>query len=278
VSQLPFTAPINFTPAPDITEPHPAPALWIIMRDREVLVASPDSHALPATAPALEFSAVQFLGSLRDAPIMTAAVAHDTEAPSGWSWVALRSLYGVLEDDLFSLCGRAAQLLDWELCHAFCGRCGTRTQRDGKERCMRCNQCGLNVFPRIEPAVIVAVTRAPNQILLAHAGRLPAGMHSVLAGFVEPGESLEQCVEREVFEETGIRVGNVRYVASQPWPFPRGLMVGFIADYVSGSIVIDPHELQGAAWFALDDLPPVPSRLSIARYLIEYAKAQAMRV
>jgi NAD+ diphosphatase len=133
------------------------------------------------------------------------------------------------------------------------------------------------VFPRIEPAVIVAVTRAPNEILLAHAGRLPPGMHSVLAGFVEPGESLEQCVAREVFEETGIEVGNIRYVASQPWPFPRGLMVGFVADYVSGSIVIDPHELQGAAWFDWNNLPSLPSHLSIARFLIEHAKAQLVR-
>ncbi len=278
VSRLPFAAPINFTPASDITEPHPAPGLWIVVRDREVLIAGADEHSLPSTAPALDLRATQYLGKLGDCPIMTAAVARDTKAPSGWTWVSLRSLYGMLDEDQFSLCGRAAQLLDWELCHAFCGRCGTRTQRDGKERCMRCVQCGLNVFPRIDPAVIVAVTRPPNEILLAHAGRLPAGMHSVLAGFVEPGESLEQCVAREVFEETGILVGNIRYVSSQSWPFPRGLMVGFVADYLSGSIVVDPRELEGAAWFALDELPPVPSDLSIARYLIEYAKARAMRV
>ena len=276
MSQLPFVTPSNFTPASNILVPHPSPERWIILRDREVLLAASHSNTLPQRPPSLEFLAVQYLGQLGSAPIMTAAVKRDTQAPEGWTWVGLRSLYGALGDDQFSLCGIAAQLLDWQLCHAFCGRCGAPTELDGKEHCARCLRCELTAYPRIEPCVIVAVTRAPNEILLAHAGRLPPGVHSVLAGFVESGESLEQCVAREVFEETGIRIGNPRYVASQSWPFPRALMIGFTAEYVSGSIIIDPHELDGAAWFPFESLPALPSRVSIARYLIDYAQAQAM--
>ena len=134
---------------------------------------------------------------------------------------------------------------------------------------MRCTACGLSVFPRIEPAVIVAVTRSPNEILLAHAKRLPPGVHSVLAGFVEPGESLEQCLAREVLEETGLRIANPRYFASQPWPFPHSLMIAFVADYAGGEITPAPDEIEDAQWFALDALPKLPNRISIARRLID---------
>lgn len=272
VTQLPFLAPSGFVAAADLSQAHPSPFAWIILRDREVLMPASDPRRLPDCAPALEYPTVQHLGSFDGKPIMAAAVKASEPAPSGYEWVNLRSLYGVLEDGWYSLCGRAAQLLDWDRSHAFCGRCGTRTVLDGKEHSRKCTGCGTSAFPRLDPAVIVAVMRPPNQILLARASRLPPGVHSVLAGFVEPGESLEQCVAREVFEETAIRVGRVQYVCSQPWPFPRTLMVAFVAEYAAGSIQVDTQELLSAEWFGIDALPPLPSHLTIARHLIEHAR------
>lgn len=277
MTQLPFIAPAGFVAAADLSQVHPAPFAWIIVRDREVLMPASNPNHLPDSAPALEFETVQHLGSLDGKPVMAAAVKAGQPAPAGYEWVGLRALYGVLDDSWYSLCGRAAQLLDWDRLHTFCGRCGTRTVLDGKEHSRKCMGCGTSAFPRLDPAVIVAVTRPPNQILLARASRLPPGVHSVLAGFVEPGESLEQCVAREVFEETAIHVDRVHYVFSQPWPFPRALMVGFVAEYAAGSIQIDSQELLGAEWFALDALPPLPSHLTIARHLIEHVKSKVVR-
>jgi NAD+ diphosphatase len=274
MGQFAFAAPPDFTPSAAAEVPDVQCAEWIIVRDRELLLPDSEGCSLPRERPNLAYRAIQHLGQLDGVDIAAAAAPSNAEAPSGWSWVGLRSLFGVLDDSRLSLAGRAAQLLDWELCHAYCGRCGAPTLLDRKERCRRCERCGLSAFPRLEPAVIVAVTRAPNEILLARFSRLPQGVHSVLAGFVEPGETLEQCAEREVLEESGIRIKNLKYVASQPWPFPRSLMIGFTAEHATGTIDIDRRELESAAWFPLDRMPPLPSHISIARTLIEVVRAR----
>ncbi len=130
-------------------------------------------------------------------------------------------------------------------------------------------QCNLTNYPRVSPAIIVAIIR-DNQILLARNRRFKGGFFSVLAGFAEPGESLEECVAREVNEEVGIAVKNIRYFGSQPWPFPNSLMVGFIADYAGGRINVDKTEIIEAAWFSAQNLPPIPPKISIARQLIDW--------
>jgi len=229
--------------------------------------------SFPRQCPALDYTAVQNLGQWRNIAFKAAALPAGTTAPEGWHWVSLRSLYGVLDDGRLGIAGRAVQMLDWELNHAFCGRCGTKMNTDEREHCRRCPSCKFSVYPRIEPAAIVAVVRPPRQILLARFSRLPITMHTVLAGFAEPGESLEACAAREVFEEAGIRIRNIQYVGSQSWPFPRSLMVGFTAEYESGTLDIDHEELEAADWFSLDALPAVPSPLSIARALIDHARA-----
>ncbi len=248
---------------------------WIIARDRSLLMPK-EAHTFPSECPPGVTSVVQMVGRWNETWIRAAAAPKDAPAPDGWQWVTLRSLCGVLDDGRLGLAGRALQMLDWELNNAFCGRCGAGMATDASESCRRCTQCGFSAYPRIEPAAIVAVVRSPREILLARTSRLPEGVHSILAGFVEPGESLEQCAAREVFEETGIRIRNVRYVGSQSWPFPRSLMVGFIAEYESGEIRIDPTELVSAAWFSLDELPPVPGPISIARALIDLARETAL--
>lgn len=183
--------------------------------------------------------------------------------------VPLRGLYGRVDDTRWTLAGRAVQLVDWDRNHRHCGRCGTLTEPAPGERARRCPACELLAFPRLAPAVIALVERDDGAALLARGRNFPVPMYSCLAGFVEPGETLEEAVAREVLEEVGVDVTDVRYVSSQPWPFPHSLMIGFEAVWESGEIVIDETEIVDAAWFTPEDLPMIPPAMSIARTLID---------
>ena len=182
---------------------------------------------------------------------------------------SLRKLHYVLSDDLFAIAARAVQIMAWHSTHQFCGRCATPTIQLPTERAKRCPNCELRQYPRLSPAVIMLIYKE-EQLLLARAPRFRNGMYSVLAGFVEPGESLEETVARETREEVGIEIKNIRYFGSQPWPFPNSLMLGFTAEYAGGEIVPEPGEIEDAAWFDKTSLPPVPGELSIARKLIDW--------
>lgn len=182
----------------------------------------------------------------------------------------LRAIFAQAGPEAFALAGRATQLLDWQATHRFCGRCGTPTERLPDEAAMRCPACGLLAYPRIAPAVMVLV-RDGERLLLARSPHFKPGVYSALAGFVEPGETLEQCAAREVREEVGLEIANLRYFASQPWPFPHSLMVAFFADYAGGDIVPDPSEIEAAGWFTADALPLLPDPVSISRRLIDAA-------
>lgn len=213
-----------------------------------------------------------FLGVLDGAAVWAVDVPTG-EDPADGAAVDLYRYFGVAGDLRWSVAGRAVQIVEWARTHRFCGRCATPTVEVLGERAMRCPACGLMAFPRVAPAMITLVTRGEpgpdQQALLARGAQWPTAMYSCLAGFVEPGETLEDAVRREVREEVGIVVGDVRYVASQPWPFPHSLMVGFRADYESGDITPDPSEIADAAWFGRDDLPNLPGSISIARKLID---------
>jgi NAD+ diphosphatase len=191
------------------------------------------------------------------------------------SWEGLRTLFTVLDDAHFALAGRALQLIDWDRTHQFCGRCGTRTEPHAQERVRVCPACKLSAYPRVAPAVM-ALVRRENQILLGRSPHFPPGMYSALAGFVEPGESLEQCIAREVLEEVGVRISNPRYFASQSWPFPHSLMIAFVCEWVSGEIKPQEAEIEDAKWFEVLQLPKLPSKISIARKLID-AVVEEMR-
>jgi NAD+ diphosphatase len=191
------------------------------------------------------------------------------------SWEGLRTLFTVLDDAHFALAGRALQLIDWDRTHQFCGRCGTRTEAHPQERVRVCPACKLSAYPRVAPAVMALVKRE-NQILLGRSPHFPPGMYSALAGFVEPGESLEQCIAREVLEEVGVRISNPRYFASQSWPFPHSLMIAFVCEWVSGEIKPQESEIEDAKWFEVLQLPKLPSKISIARKLID-AVVEEMR-
>ena len=212
-----------------------------------------------------------YLGRLAGADCWTAEVPADASpAPAGCGWEGLRTLFSVLEDAHFALAGRAVQLLDWDRHHRYCGRCGTPTEAKTEERARICPACKLTAYPRLAPAVMALVKRE-KEILLGRSPHFPPGMYSALAGFVEPGETLEQCLAREVAEEVGVTVSRIRYFASQPWPFPNSLMIAFICDWAGGEIRPQAGEIEAASWFNVLQLPKLPSKISIARRLIDAA-------
>ena len=184
--------------------------------------------------------------------------------------MTLRSLFSVAGAEAIYLAGRAIQLLDWQQNHRYCGRCGAPTTIKAGQFAMSCPACGLVAYPRISPAVMVLISRG-DELLLARSPRFRPGIFSALAGFVEAGETLEQCASREVLEEVGIAITNLRYFASQSWPFPHSLMVAFLADYAAGVITPDPSEIEDARWFPRSALPLLPEPPSIARRLIDAA-------
>jgi NAD+ diphosphatase len=221
----------------------------------------------------IEIDAPQhFLGMHGDEAVWAIDVPHGDD-PSYGSALDLYSYFGRSSEVEWAIAGRAVQITEWARTHRFCGRCGTPTESSASDRSMKCPACGLMAYPRLAPAMITLVTRGepgPDQLaLLARGVQFRAPMYSCLAGFVEPGESLEQAVVREVREEVGIEVGNVRYWGSQPWPFPHSLMIGFQAEWVAGEIEIDPTEILDAQWYRRDELPNIPPRISIARKLID---------
>ncbi len=250
------------------------PAWWFVFRGDRLLIKLKSKAAAIPCATDLASSNLkpirkQYLGTLDGRPCYSAELAADALAPEGMAFQELRGLFGLLKENLFWLAGRAIQIMNWDRTHQYCGRCGARTETKSNERAKVCPQCGLINFPRITPAIIVAVLKG-NQILLSRAHRFPPGLYSVIAGFVEPGETLEECVRREVKEEVGIEVQNICYFGSQPWPFPHSLMVAFTADYAAGKIAIDEAEIVDAGWFTVNNLPPIPDKVSISRRLIDW--------
>ncbi len=209
------------------------------------------------------------VGDFQGSPCYALDVPVLPEIP-GMEPIPLRPLFNLAGPEVFALAGRAVQLLDWQSQHRFCGRCGTGTRALGHEFAMECPDCGLLAYPRISPAVMVLI-RDGQRLLLARSPHFKPGVFSALAGFVEPGETLEQCAAREVMEEVGLEITNLRYFASQPWPFPNSLMVAFFADYAGGQITPDPTEIEAADWFAPENMPLLPDPVSISRRLIEAA-------
>lgn len=210
-----------------------------------------------------------YLGRLDSIPCIAADLLSQEFINNNLKLIGLRQLFGLVDDDIFWMAARAYHLVNWSKNTQFCGRCGEKAIIKDSEHSKYCPKCGLLIYPKISPAVIVAITK-DDKILLAQNIQSKTGFYSVLAGFVEPGENLEDCVRREIKEEVGIVLKNIKYFGSQPWPFPDSLMIGFTAEYVSGEIVLDETELLDAKWFFSDELPQVPGKLSISRSLIDW--------
>ena len=246
-----------FLPLVDPPGPTEDDALVVRVRNRDVAIDEGDAPEEGI-----------FLGTLDGRHCWAVPVDFDDDYEE-FTFVDLRRLWGTVDEELWTLAGRAVQLVDWVATHRFCGRCGTATELSPGERAMKCPECGLLAFPRLAPAIIVLIEREDGRALLARNVRFPPKMFSCLAGFVEPGEMLEDAVRREVREEVGVELSEVRYWGSQPWPFPHSLMLGFVATYGSGRVVCAPDEIAEAKWFSHRRLPIVPPGISIARRLID---------
>lgn len=256
-------------------------ALWFVFQGDRLVVRAVGQRAealYPSDVSGLNPIRTLYLGYLQPADgaqidCYAAEISNDSALPDGLLADGLRGIYPLVSETVFAVASRAVQLLAWDRTSLFCGQCGAPTAGEPHERAKRCPSCGLTVYPRLSPAIIIAVVRKSGgraELLLARNHRFPPGRYSVLAGYVEPGETLEECARREVCEEVGIAITNMRYFGSQPWPFPNSLMLAFTAEYAGGEIRLEETEIAEAGWFAADGLPGLPPRMSVARRLIDW--------
>jgi NAD+ diphosphatase len=265
---------MRFLPAVRPAEPPTALAWCFVFVEGQLLLREQALAPQPA-AWIEQFAQRHYLGRLDglDCWVLRLPQAEPVlaQALPDWQRLPLRAAMMALPEPLMGLAARAAQVLEWDRAHAFCGVCATPTEAVPHERARRCPACGHLVYPRLSPAMMCLIWRrhqGRGQLLLARSPHYAPGMYSALAGFVEAGESIEDCVHREVAEEVGVQVTNLRYYGSQSWPFPHSLMVAYTAEWVDGEIVPQPGEIEDARWFDLDALPGIPPRFSIAGHLI----------
>lgn len=249
-------------------------ALWFIFRGREILLRlNKNPGAIPRLLDPWELGLSgireQYLGTLDGTHCYSAELPEDAQAPEGMKFTDLRQAYSEMSEKCFALVNKAVQVMEWDRTNQFCSRCGTKTLQKPGERGKECPDCGELFYPRISPAVIVLI-RKGHEILLARSPNFPQCLYGLIAGFVEPGESAEAAVAREIREEVGIEVKNITYFGTQAWPFPNSLMIGFTAEYSSGEIQPDGIEIEDARWFPAGDLPVLPGKISIARKLIDH--------
>ena len=247
-------------------------SFWCIVSDGSIVVRQEAGKpALPVGSleqMKLEASRKIYLGRLDGRSCYAAEISPDASLPQGTVLKTLRELFRDQDEDLVGVLSNAVQVLHWDETNRFCGRCGSQTVNSETERAKVCPDCDFTAYPRISPAIIVAIRRE-KQFLLIRAHRHRAGVYSNVAGYVEVGESLEQCVRREILEEVGVEVKNLKYFGSQSWPFPHSLMVGFTAEYRSGDIRRGEDEIVDARWFSMDELPRIPESFTISRRLID---------
>lgn len=256
---------------------HDTTAHWLIFSGERVVANKQHGGWLKATWQDLPFvhhygDQIINIGEFGGLACYAIDVGLETLPLGELDTMSLRGIFLSNNEDLFSVAARAWQFILFKRTHRFCGQCGSSMEQVDWEMAMQCHTCKHRCYPRVSPCIIVAI-RNQDRILLAQGkSQKERKMFSVLAGFVESGESLEEAVHREVFEEVGIKIKNLEYFSSQPWPFPHSLMMGFIAEHYSGEINVDGHEILEAAWYELDEMPFVPPNMSIAGRLIEKTK------
>ena len=255
---------------------------WFIFRDNRLLVEENNGSITIPRFKSPEQKNIQlvrhhYLGQLGKINCYSGELDPKTSIPTGYTSLGLRQLFGLIGDDLMGVAGRAVHILYWDSTTQYCGRCGQKIFPKTEEKAKECPGCGLIIYPQLAPAVIILIERG-NELLLARSPHFQKGLYSVIAGFVEPGETLEQTVTREIREEVGIEVQNIRYFGSQHWPFPHSLMIAFTAEYLKGQIIVDQREIEDACWFTIDHLPLIPSKMSISRQLIDWFIEKQSRI
>ena len=248
----------------------PENAIVLLFKKRRIYLRSTEpvkflSGLEVSGLPGLEYMS---MGTLDDRPCFGALINDDLKVPENFCEMEFRDAIKLFDPGCFAAASRAAQLLAWKNSHKFCNNCGTATKQSPVETALVCIKCGAAHYPKICPAVIVSILHE-DKILLAHNRNFRPGLFSTIAGFVEAGESLEDCVRREVLEEVGVNVRDIKYFDSQSWPFPNSLMLGFTAEHESGEIRPDGTEITEADWFTADTLPEIPAPGSISRSLID---------
>lgn len=271
-----------YTPLYSPPDNRQEPALWFAFRGAKLLVcAANGSHALPfcmrLDEHGLEPQRTQYLGLYDGRHCYAAEVTEAQALPDGWQLMGLRDAFGLFDVGLAALSGRAYQIVDWDRNHQYCSRCGEPTVLRADERSRACPGCKRTTYPPVTPAVMVLVTDGARRVLLARRPIWAPGRFSAIAGFVEPGEMLEDTIARETREEVGVEVKNIRYFGSQPWPFPHSLMIAFTAEYAGGEVRPDGVEIAEARWFDAAELPQLPPSISISRRLIDTISAELMR-
>ena len=245
---------------------------WFIFNSNNLLINLKNDDKIPFIRNIEDLNLTplrsQYLGTLKGHPCYSIEVSPEAKAPDRMEFRDLRSLYEVLDEDIFLLAGKAIQIVNWDKNHQFCGKCGSPTETKKGEMAKICPECGFTSFARLSPAVITAIVKDGELLMAKHGYR--SNMYGLIAGFVEPGETIEEAVERETMEEVGLKVKNIKYFGSQPWPFPNSLMIGFTAEYESGAISVDGEEIIDAQWFKADEIPLMPSKMSIAGDLIDW--------
>ena len=250
-------------------------AYWFVFNSDKLLIKTqnnlPHNH-LPFLKDLKELNLTPirkiYLGILKDSPCYVAEV-KESLAPQGMSFGELKSLYSVLDEDIYLLAGKAIQILNWDKNHQFCGQCGTSTETMDHEMAKICPECGFFSYPRLSPAVITAIVKDDKLLMAKHTYGL-TDRYGLVAGFVEAGETLEEAVQREITEEVGLQVKNIKYYGSQSWPYPNSLMIGFTAEYESGQIHVDGKEIADAKWFKSSEIDKRPSKISISGELIDW--------
>jgi NAD+ diphosphatase len=257
------------------------PALWFAFHRGAMLIAqSEDEAQLPCCLDLSELglSTVRslYLGTYGGKHCYVSELEHANALPDGHQLQGLRALLGSVDETLAALAGRAFQIMEWDRNHQYCSRCGTPTEPRREERSRACPKCRYTTYPPISPAIMILITRG-REILLARKPEWVPKRFSALAGFVEPGETLENTVRRETREEAGVEIENLRYFGSQPWPFPHSLMIAFTADYAGGEVRPDGVEIEEARFFDVEHLPDLPQGISISRRMIDNVAARLAR-
>lgn len=265
----------RFVPSLVVPSDYDGEITWFVFRGHDLIVRDPDDGAFVEIPVARQLSDVGFdpirsqvLGHFDGRPVCSAEIDVAAELPPGFVAYSLRRLFGRMEQAVFDVAGTAYQVQYWDKTHQVCGACASVLEYRPRSRSKVCTKCQIDYFPKVAPAMIVLVEDG-DTLLMARHSRLPPGMYALVAGFLEPGETLEECVAREVMEETGIEVDDIRYFASQPWPFPHQIMVAFFARKSGGELRVDTEELEDARFFHRNALPMLPPPISVARKLID---------